>query len=380
MLLTEGMEVVMATQQRRRRATSLLGAALLACLGAREALGLGLGLQQTLVLPTEGEFHIPQSLSLLAGSDVVLVTAKRGRKPGQTGDQEASWVAWKVAGAGGNAQRIVPSSIGENIEGCVLQTSTKALCTVISASGDFRVLILQLDDGTVAQRKSIKSLPAVTVRGMERTAGGDVLVWGVSALHPFAALIDENAGVKWSFSWPEFGVGEFYDGMVTPAGVRLLAIPRREDGSTGNDISAVELSPLGKLVGSRTFPRASRATLPLLSGSGRIAPGAVGGEASEPLPVVMLETAALPAEPGLLKWARPDPDTLAYISMEGTSAVLLVKKGEGAEAARAPVAGFPVPALVAGNGHTIDVLTTDVERTNPPRQILRLSRFTLSRQ
>lgn len=381
----------MAAMRRGRRATSLAGAALLACLGAHEALGLELELQQALLLPTEGEFHLPQSLSLLEGSDAVLVTARRGQNPGQTRDQAASWVAWQVLGAGGNARHIVPSSIGENLEGCVLQTPLTALCTVTAASADSRVLILQLDDGTVRQRKSISSLPGVTVRGMERTAGGGSLIWGISALHPFAALLDENGGVKWSFRWPELGVGEFYDGMATPAGVRLLATSRAEDGSRGNDISAVELDPMGKLVGSRTLPKTSRATLPLLmmskpeevpeevtGVSGRVAPDARAGETSEILPVVMLETAPLPAEPSLLKWARLAPDTLAYLSVEGTSAVLAVKRGEGAEAARAPVAGFPFLALVAGNGNTIYVLTTDMEQANPPRQILRLSRFTLS--
>jgi hypothetical protein len=367
----------MTTTQKPRRATILLGAALLACLGAREALGLKLEPQQTLVLPTEGEFHMPQSMSLLEGSDIVLVTARRGLKPGQTADQAALWVAWQVAGAGGNARRIVPGSVGEHVEGCALLTSLKALCTVTSAPADFRALILQLDDGTVAQRKSIGSLQAVAVRGMERTEAGDTLAWGVSALNPFAVLIDENAGVKWSFRWPEFGTGEFYDGMATPAGVKLLAISRKEDGSTGNDISAVELSPLGKLVSSRAFPRASRTTIPLLSGSGLIAAEARVGAAVESSRAAMFE-AALGAEPGMLKWARLDPDTLAYVTMEGFSAVLIVKRGD-AEVARAPVAGFPFPSLVASNGNTIYVLTTDVERTNPPRQILRLSRFTLSR-
>jgi hypothetical protein len=373
----------MTTTQKRRRATILSGAALLACLGARGALGLKLELQQTQVLPTEeGEFHMPQSISLLEGSEVVLVTAKRARNSGQTGEA-ASWVAWQVAGAGGNARRIVPGSIGEHVEGCVLQTSLKALCTVVSAPSAFRTLILQLDDGSVSQRKSIKSLSGVAVRGMERTAGGGALVWGVSELNPFAALIDENAGVKWFFRWPEFGVGEFYDGMVTPAGARLLAVPRKKDGSTGDDISAVELSPLGKLVSSRAFPRASRTTIPLLSGSGLIAVDARPGAAAESSRADMVLT-ALSAEPSILKWTRPTTDILAYVTMEGTSAVLVVKLGD-AEVARAPVAGFPFPSLVAGSGSTIYVLTMDMEQTNPPqtnppRQILRLSRFTLSRQ
>lgn len=365
----------MTTTQKRRRATILLGAALLACLGAREALGLELQLQQTSILPTDGEFHMPQSLSLLDG-DVVLVTARRNRSPGQPA-AVASWVAWQSAGAGGEARRIVPQSTSEVLEGCVLQTAQKALCAVNSMSGDFRALILQLDDGSVAQRKSIGSLQGVTLRGMERTAGGDAFAWGVSALNPFAVLLDENGGVKWSFRWPDLGVGEFYDGMVTPAGARLLAVPRKEDGSTGNDVSAVELSPLGKLVSSRTFPRASRTTIPLLIRSGLIAVEARLGAAAESSRAALVE-AALSAEPGLLKWARPDPDTLVYVAMEGTGAVLVVKRGD-AEVARAPVAGFPFPSLVAGNGNTIYVLTTDVERANPPRQILRLSRFTLSR-
>jgi hypothetical protein len=319
---------------------------------------------------------MPQSISLLEGSEFVLVTAKRARNPGQTGEV-ASWVAWQVAGAGGNARRIVPGSIGEHVEGCVLQTSLKALCIVVSAPSAFRALILQLDDGSVAQRKSISSLQGVAVRGMERTAGGGALVWGVSELNPFAALIDENAGVKWFFRWPELGVGEFYDGMVTPAGARLLAVPRKKDGLTGDDVSTVELNPLGKLVGSHTFPRASRTTIPLLSGSGLIAAEVRADAAADSR--VAMAMAALGAEPGLLKWARPTPDILAYVTMEGTSAVLVVKLGD-AEVARAPVAGFPFPSLVAGNGHTIYVLTTDMEQTNPPRQILRLSRFTLSRQ
>lgn len=367
----------MITTQKRKRATILWGVALLACLGPRGALGLELQLQQAVVLPVEGEFHMPQSLSLLDG-DVVLVTARRGKTPGQTAEV-ASWVAWQSVGAGGEVRRIVPRSTGEVLEGCMLQTSQRALCVVTSTSGDFRALILQLADGAVAERKSISSLEGFTLRGMERTAGGDAFAWGVSALNPFAVLIDENGRVKWSFRWPELGAGEFYDGMATPAGLKLMAMSRKEDGSTGNDVAAVDLGPTGKLVGSRSFPKASRTALPVLI---------LGPEASEPLPVVLLESAmasgpsllAMASEPSLFKWTRPAPDFLAYLAAEGTGAVLTVKRGDGVEMARVPVAGFPFPSLLAGSGNTIYVVTTDVERSNPPRQILRLSRFTLSRQ
>jgi hypothetical protein len=354
---------------------------LVACLAAGEAPGLELELRDSLVLPTKGEFHTAQSLSLIAGTDTVLVAASRRSEAAKEGGSRVSQVVWKVEGA--TVRRILADALDERLQGCVLRNETEALCAFISAGGTLSTGVLRLTDGMTQERKDVGSIAVETVHGMVRTDDGGSLLFGMSSLQSFAVLLTDGGELKWSVRWPDLGIGDFYDGVVTPERVTLLARSRKENGSPGERFAVIDVGSSGEVTGSFSFSHSDGQTLPVLMTAG--SEGAAGGTTPVGEPdsagsrVFMLGGGVL-AGAGLLKWTRLDADMVAYLGFEGTGALLVVDKGEGAEVVRAPVPGIPFSGLVAGKGRAIYVLTADIERTSqPPYQILRLTHFELRR-
>jgi hypothetical protein len=265
------------------------------------------------------------------------------------------------------------------LQGCVPGGKSAALCVFLSEKGSLRAGILGLDDDSLHGLENVGTIVAETIHGIAARPGGGALVWGMAGLRPFAAMLDADGKLLWSFRWEQFGLGEFYDGVVAGESARLLARSRSEQGTPEGAISELELSAGGQITGSRTVASPGEQALPLLvPGSPEQAsdagqrPDDAAGTASG---LVLLEGGP-GLTTGLLDWARLDSQTIVHLALDGTTTAVIVNRG-GGEVARAPVAGLPFSGLVAGSGGRIYVLTTDFERTPPPKQVLRLSGFEL---
>jgi hypothetical protein len=191
--------------------------------------------------------------------------------------------------------------------------------------------------------------------------------------------LDQEGDPEWTVRREEVGRGEFVDARVAPEAVTLLARSRTGAGLPGDVLAVVQVGAAGTVVGSERRRAPSASSLPVLrepeADAAAEAAGAARSGAAE-LGIATLEV-GVTAQLGLVEPARLDPDTVAYLATEGTGAILVVDRGAGAEMARAPVAGLPFSGRVAGRGRTVYVLTTDVDRAQPSRQVLRLTRFEL---
>jgi hypothetical protein len=314
-------------------------------------------------------------LALVEGSESVLVTA--ARKAAADGG-EVSWVVWAVEG---DSMSRVDAS-GQRPEGCIRRSESAALCLLRSKAGRLSAGVLDFSDRTLRAQQSVGPGFVEIVNGAVATESGGLLAWGMSELRPFATLVDGDGKEKWTVRWAEFGeTGEFYDGLSLGEGSRLLARSRREDGSQGERFAELEIGSQGGLAAVRRFSHSGGRTLPLLvKPVPDRAPAdslETGEDARASAQSVLLE-GGLGVRLGLLKWWRLDGETIAHLSVEGTTTVLVVNKPATAAVARAPVKGLPFSALLVGRAGTIYVLTMDVETSTPPRQVLRLTRLELS--
>lgn len=354
--------------------TSAAGGLLVSSLCSAAASGLELELKESVVLPTEEALSLPQALSLIEGTGVVLAITSRKAE----GAGPVLSTVWRVEG--GEARRILGEARDERLQGCTPRSDREALCLFLSAKGALTSAILNLADDTLAGQKVVGSIRFDALEGLVATEDGDTLLWGMSELQPFAVRLDQDGEQEWAIRWGDFEIGDFYDAVETAKGAVLLARSRTENGGTGGKGAVIEVSAGGEVLASRSFSRSDAKTLPLLeassadgapSGTARIA----GGEAVSPADAGLRTD--LPLGSGLLPWVRLDVETVAYLSLEGTEAVLVVSGRGGSEVAKAPVAGLPFSARVIGLDDTVYVFTADMEPGHPPRQMLRVSRYEL---
>lgn len=374
----------MALKQGRQEAINmLLAATFLAGLATSGAQAIQIEQRAVVTLPSDGEILTPNSLSFDATSGVVLATANRLRRD-RAGESIASWAAWAVQGE--VARAIEPKTVGDVVQGCVLRSDTQAVCAFGSQGGDLKAAILQLADGSLNEWSTVSKASGATVRGMTRNASGEILRWGLASLRPYAALVDDRGRVKWEFRWAAGPVGDFYDGIATSAGARLLASSRTSSGMLADEITAVVLDHAGRLAASSVLasPKDGKG-LPILPRPIKKAPEASKATHSlqDPAAHDALTAAPLKIEGGafmrlgLLKWAKLDSETVAHLATEGTGSALAVTRN-GLEVARVPIAGLPFSGVIAGEGRTIFVLAAAVEPGTPPKHSIRLSRFELS--
>lgn len=351
------------------RRLAILGAFLLIINHAPGAESSPLNLQprEAVTLPEAGVVLL-RALVPIEGTETVLVSAM-GR---DAESERPRSIVWKIED--GTARQVLADQPNEMLEGCVASGKNAALCVFLSDDGSLRTGILALDDDSLRGLKNVDSIVAETIQGIAPRPGEGALVWGMAGLHPFAAMLDAEGELLWSFRWEQFELGEFYDGVVAEEGARLLARSRSEQGASGR-IFEVRVTAAGQLAETRSVANPNEEALPLLV-PGSTEQAAATDDAKETAPRVLLLEGGPALSSGLLDWTRLDSQTVVHLALDGMTTAVVVRRGDGEEA-RAPVAGLPFSGLVAGSGRRIYVLTTDFERTPPPKQVLRLSGFEL---